>query len=77
MYVWVFKSDSWASKFQSNLEDRQQNSVVEEAFYIMRHNIYIYKTNYWIDGRPWRLRLAEYIYFNSVTLSFLLNSVCE
>ena len=52
MYVWVFKSDSWASKFQSNLEDRQQNSVVEEAFYIMRHNIYIYKTNYWIDGRP-------------------------
>ena len=30
-------------KFQSNLEDRQQNSVVEEAFYIMRHNIYIYR----------------------------------
>ena len=63
-------------KFQSNLEDRQQNSVVEEAFYIMRHYIYIY-TNYWIDGQPWRLRLAEYISFNSVTLSRLLNSVCE
>ena len=37
-----FQKRFMGRKFQSNLEDRQQNSVIEEAFYIMRHNIYIY-----------------------------------